>query len=291
MNKNREMLQEAQKELTEYVISQLNAGLSWSKCWNTAYGLPKSITSGKAYKGMNILWLLYTQQKNGYQSSEWGTFQSWKQAGGRVMKGEKGTSIIFFKPCVKENSEGEAQVFFTLKRYVVFNRAQIQGLEEANQAVEGIACDSGILFKYTEDQNIEVRFNDSMNPCYSPSADRISLPSAFTDESGGWSTVAHEIIHSTGHKSRLNREGVAEMKQGDLHQYSYEELVAELGSLFLCTELGLSTEDSKEQSAAYLASWAKVLKSNPDYLWKAAAESSKAVEFVQSIINQSMKAA
>ena len=163
-------------------------------------------------------------------------------------------------------------------------------MEESAQENEEFKCNSGILFKYTENQNISVEFTDSVNPCYSPSLDRICLPTAFTNKAGGWSTVAHEIIHSTGHKSRLNRDGVAScavMKMGNLHDYSYEELIAELGSLFLCTELGLSTEDSKKQSAAYLASWAKVLKSNPDYLWKASSEASKAVQFVQSIINQS----
>lgn len=283
MSKKTETLTAMQKELTAYVVSQLEAGLTWRKTWSSMNGLPFSASTGKTYRGGNVAWLWYTEIKKGYQTSQWGTYNAWKEHGGSVRRGEKATKIMFFKPIFKEVEGKREFAYSALKSYSVFNRDQIDGLEPV-QNDDSALCNEGDLFKYTEAEGIEII--NSGRAAYSPSLDRIILPSAFTDEAGGWSTVAHEIIHSTGHKSRLNRT----MSQ-DKHEYSYEELIAELGSLFLCAQLGLSTDDSKEQSAAYCASWAKVLKSNPDWIWKASAEASKAAEFVMNKISLAVSAA
>ena len=288
----KEQLEDNQQELVEFVISQLEAGVSWSKCWagGSIEGLPVSNSTGNAYKGGNLLFLMFKAMQQGYSSNRWGTFNSWKKAGGRVRKGEKSTPIIFYKPIFKEcEKTGELEcVSFLLKGYSVFNRDQVDGLpvEAAPTKEEGekpaIVCEGGELFDYCTNQGITVR--NANRACYSPVSDSITLPAAYTDQARGWSTVAHEIVHSTGHKSRLNREGVANFDHFASHNYSYEELVAELGSLFLCGELGLSTEDSKEQSAAYLASWAKKLRNKPEWLWKAAGEASRAVTFIKDAI-------
>lgn len=288
MSKYRQMLKEAQQELTEYAISQLEAGLSWEKCWRTADGQwPTSISSGELYKGGNLLWLTYSQMMKGYSSSQWGTYKAWKDKGGTVIKGQKSTRIIFFKPIIKEE-EGEKKVYFTIKGFAVFNRDQVEGLPPIeHKENDGVVCDSGPLFDYINAEGISIIEG---TPAYIPSKDAIRLPSQFTDEAGGWSAVAHEIVHSTGAEKRLNREGVAQGITG-LHEYSYEELIAELGSLFICSQLGLSTESSKQQSAAYLANWAKNLKSNPDWLWKAAGQASRAVTYINNIINEEEAAA
>lgn len=283
MGTKTETLTAMQKELTSYVVSQLEAGLTWRKAWSSMTGLPFSASSGENYRGGNVAWLWYTEIKKGYQTSQWGTFNAWKALGGCVRKGEKSTKIMFFKPIFKEENGERVFAYSALKSYSVFNRDQVDGLEPV-KTTDTAVCNEGDLYKYTEAEGIQVI--NSGRAAYSPSLDRIILPAAFTDVAGGWSTVAHEIIHSTGHETRLNRT----MSQ-EKHEYSYEELIAELGSLFLCTQLGLSTDDSKEQSAAYCASWAKVLKSNPDWVWKASAEASKAAEYVMKKINQAKQAA
>ena len=290
---NKEMLHAMQTELTEYVISQLHSGKSWSACWNTANGLPTSIHSQKIYKGMNLLWLLYTQQKKEYTSSEWGTFKSWKEKGASVKKGEKATNIIFFKPCAKEDNEGKEQVFFTLKRFSVFNRSQVDGLKEEKSAQENQESflfnfmNNGLLMKYIHNSGISLKVADYLTPSYYPEQDAIRMPSEYTKKAEAWSALAHEIVHSTGHKTRLNRIGITSAKQFLLHEYSYEELIAELGSLFLCTEFGLSTEESQKNSSYYCSHWATHLEHNPEWLWKAAKEASEAVEYIKTIINQS----
>jgi antirestriction protein ArdC len=282
--KNKEALKAMQLELTEYVVSQLEAGLTWRKAWSTMSAMPNSVSSGLNYKGGNVAWLWYIEQKKGYGCSQWGTFNAWKKEGGKVRKGEKATKIMFFKPVFKEEEGQTVYAYSAIKAYNVFNRDQIDGLEPLENTDTGIKCNDGELFKYTEAEGIKINY--SGRAAYSPMLDRIILPHEYTSEAGGWSTVAHEIIHSTGHETRLNRT----MSQ-EKHEYSYEELIAELGSLFLCSQLGLSTDDSKEQSAAYCASWAKVLKSNPDWVWKASAEASRAAEYVMQRINEARQSA
>ena len=274
---NKQSLENNKKALVDYVISQLESGTSWQKCWEGAGGLPYSASTGNRYKGGNCFYLAYTAIINGYTSSEWGTFKAWKDQGGNVMKGQKGTKIIFYKPVFKENEQGETEVFFTVRAYTVFNRCQVANLPEQQSEEYKAKCE-GNLFDYCTNEGIEIV--NTGRACYNAKDDMITLPSAYNCEARGWSTVAHEIVHSTGHKSRLSREGVTNFDSFGSHQYSYEELVAELGSMFICNDLGLATDDSNEQSAAYCKSWIKVLKNNPDWLWKAASEAQKACDFV-----------
>ena len=137
---NKQSLENNKKALVDYVISQLESGTSWQKCWDGAGGLPFSTSTGKRYKGGNCFYLAYTAAVNGYTSAEWGTFKAWKDQGGMVMKGQKGTKIIFFKPIIKENDQGEKEVFFTIKAYTVFNRCQVANLPEI-QMLPARFCD------------------------------------------------------------------------------------------------------------------------------------------------------
>jgi antirestriction protein ArdC len=208
MNKQEQLkqtLKGQQKELAEFVISNLEKGLSWRKCWTEiggANGLPYSASTGNGYQGGNIWWLLFVAKAFGYDSTQWGTFRAWKTMGGCVRKGQKSTKIICYKPRFVQDAEGEtvfAGGYF--RQYSVFNRCQVDGLaDEVTPEGTGIECRDGILFDYTEAEGIKVRTGSSAY--YVPKRDSITLPSNFTDEARGWSTVAHEIIHSTGHGSR-----------------------------------------------------------------------------------------
>jgi antirestriction protein ArdC len=268
-------LKEVQKQIVEFVIEQLEKNNKWSKCWGGGK-LPYSASSGKRYKGGNCVWLSVMQYAQGYKSSQWGTYRSWKAKGGSVKKGERSTKIIFYKPIKKEDKEtGETKVFFLLKSYAVFNQDQVEITNE--QAEEFVHECNGELNTYFESEDIKLI--EGGVPCYIPKKDIVMLPKSYNNLNEGWSTVAHEIIHSTGHAKRLNREGITK-GNFDKHEYAYEELIAEIGSMFLCNDYNLIDDNSKIQSAAYIKFWTKTLRANPELIWKASSEAQKASDFV-----------
>lgn len=287
-------LLQAQKDLTEYVIKNLQTGVSWSKCWASLdNGIPQSVTTGKRYKGANVFLLAMTAMVMGYDSSQWGTFKAWKEKGYSVQKGEKGTAIVFYKPIFETCPDtGEKKFKCAILKYSnVFNRSQTDAPSDID-VPDHVACegDAGDLM-YAYIRNAGIKMINRNRACYSPVKDQITLPKKYTSKSRGWAVVAHEIIHSTGHKDRLDRDGVARFKNWGDHQYSFEELVAELGSIFLCSSLGLTNEESQEQSAAYISHWASKLQDQPDMIWKAATEASKAVEYVMKVATEKEEAA
>ena len=279
-------IKEYQAEITNKVIDSLQTTKSWSATFCMMSGLPKSMSTGKNYRGINV-WILSLA---GYNSNLWGTFKSWKSAGGCVNKGEKSTKIIFYKPIFKKNDKGEEElVSFTHRVFSVFNREQVNISDED-------------LKKYEEEKNLDYSakptgklmdyFNDVDSPSltvgspsYNPRTDVIKLPSGFLNEESAISVAAHEIVHSTGAKNRLNRDGVAKFDRFGSHQYSKEELVAELGSMFICSELGVSTSSTVENSEAYIQSWVKKLSDHPTMIFNAASEASKATDYIMNIIN------
>lgn len=280
-------IKEYQAEITNKVIDSLQTTKSWSATFCMISGLPKSMSTGKNYRGINV-WILALA---GYNSNLWGTFKSWKAAGGMVNKGQKSTKIILYKPIFGKNDQGEEElVSFTHRVFSVFNREQVNISDED-------------LAKYEEEKNLDYSakptgklmdyFNDVNSPSltvgapsYNPRTDVIKLPSGFTTEEAGISVAAHEIVHSTGSAKRLNRDGVAKFDRFGSHQYSKEELVAELGSMFLCSELGVQTQSTVENSEAYIQSWVKKLNDHPTMIFEASREASKACEFVMNIITK-----
>ena len=280
-------IKEYQAEITNKVIDSLQTTKSWSATFCMISGLPKSMSTGKNYRGINV-WILALA---GYNSNLWGTFKSWKAAGGMVNKGQKSTKIILYKPIFGKNDQGEEElVSFTHRVFSVFNREQVNISDED-------------LAKYEEEKNLDYSakptgklmdyFNDVNSPSltvgapsYNPRTDVIKLPSGSTTEEAGISVAAHEIVHSTGSAKRLNRDGVAKFDRFGSHQYSKEELVAELGSMFLCSELGVQTQSTVENSEAYIQSWVKKLNDHPTMIFEASREASKACEFVMNIITK-----
>jgi len=284
MKKNdlKKTLLENQIELTQFVIDNLSSGMPWSKCFGFGGGgeFPKSISSGKRYSGGNVFWLAMVQARENYSTNEWGTYKAWKKAGANVQKGQKSTRIIFYKPCFKEDkSTNEKKTFWVLKSYSVFNRDQTDLEKEKEVDCPELFTVDGNLFDYLDSEEIKIQDTNG-RAFYRPSDDSVGLPKEYTAEDAGYAVVAHEIIHSTGHKSRLGRDGIVDLNFFGSHSYSYEELIAELGSMFLCSDLGYESDFTKQNGAAYLSSWIKRLESNPQWLWKAAGEASRACAFV-----------
>lgn len=267
------------------IIERVETAGSWVKPFKTGImgGLPTSASTGKGYNGINIFNLWAIAEDRGYKSSKWATYKQIKAAGNTVNKGEKASTVYFFKP-IKINEEQddgstEEKTIPYLKRYNVFNLDQTRDGDP--DAVEPEIIDPIEIIQNAEEfysnlDYLEIRAGGQ--PCYIPSLDIIKIPSiqTFISAEAYYSTLGHEYIHSTGHETRLNRPQFSPKQ--DREAYAFEELIAELGSVLLMAHLNIEAEPVQDNSAAYLKSWLKGLKDDPKQLWKAASAASKAAE-------------
>jgi antirestriction protein ArdC len=243
--------------------------------------------NGAEYRGINQLLLTLTAMQMGYRSRHWLTFKQAIELGGAVRKGEKSTEIVFYKKLTVEDREAPAgeereKQIPLLRSYRVFNADQCDGLparfqpapapvivdtKERDAAAEAALRSSGAEIKETGGQAF-----------YSPGQDVVVMPpfATFATCGGFLSTLAHELIHWTGHKSRLDR-----LKNTPFGTPSYarEELVAEIGAAFVCARLGIAGEHI-DNHAAYLKSWLGVLKEDKRAIFKAAAFAQTAADLV-----------
>ena len=275
--------------ITSTVIEQLDAGVApWKRGWDPAVGRPRNIR-GTAYRGINILLLTLQAGAKGYGSPVWLTFKQAQSLGGSVRKGEKGTKVTLWKPITKkgqdENGEDETRKFLLLRQYTVFNSEQCDGIEipKAAQAVDPITSAEDIVAGY--ENGPSVRVSHDGRACYGPNGDVVAVPAreAFETSEGYYSTLFHELGHSTGHATRLARKGIIDFDAFGSHQYAQEELVAEFAATFLCATAGITRSDEIENSAAYLKHWKQVLKDDPKILIFAAAQAQKAADRVLGI--------
>jgi len=268
---------DAYQDVTDRILAKMDDGElpPWCRTWTTA-GAPKNLSSGKAYRGINVFLLLLQP----FSSPYWVTFKQAKDKGGSVRKGEKGTRILFWKILNKEK-EGKETSFPLLRTYTVFNTDQCEGLDVP--AVEGCSnsddpipdCEA-IVAGYP----LPRPERQKGKPSYAPFLDTVRMPrmDEFTGAEEYYSTLFHELAHSTGHVDRLDRDlmKVPEFGSAD---YSREELVAEFSASFLCAAGGISPRTIDNQ-AAYLAGWRKKLKADPKMVIYAAQRAQKAAEYI-----------
>lgn len=273
--------------ITDRILGMLNAGVvPWRQPW-AAQGAPKNLISKKEYRGMNVL-LLACQS---YTQPWWLTINQCKKLGGRVQAEEmkKSTPIIFWKIGKRANrTTGKEEKSFVLRYYKVWNVAQCEGMDdkvpaapEADKVVEPIQACEDLVKLYKTIPPID---HGGSRAFYAPTFDRIGMPerSSFHGAEEYYSTLFHELVHSTGHKDRLDREGITNPIRFASHDYSFEELVAECGAAFLCGKAGIENR-TLENSAAYIATWMKKLKSEPKWLVEAASKATKAADYIQGI--------
>jgi antirestriction protein ArdC len=263
--------------VTDRILDCLSNGVvPWRKPWHTE--TPKNLISGKPYRGVNVLLL----EAAHYECRHWLTFNQAKSLGGSVKKGERGTPVIFWKVTDKKDDKGETEKSFLLRYYTVFNVNQCEGIEAPapapRQAFNPIEACERIVSSYEGKPRID---QGGSHAFYSPVEDRIQIPAreAFTSAPEFYSTLFHELVHSTGSHDRLARKGVTDPISFASHNYSFEELVAECGSAFLCSEGGIAA-NTIENSAAYIASWSKKLRSEPRWIVQASAQAAKAADLV-----------
>jgi len=265
--------------VTDSILAQLEAGcIPWVKPWQdgnaTTTKLPHNAVTGKAYSGINIplLWIAGSR----FQSQSWLTFKQAIALGGSVMKGEKGTSVVYADRFMPKGDD--TKPIFFLKSYTVFNVAQCSGLAaiaerlplsvpQQHIAADALIANTGAHVMISGDRAY-----------YSPTADHVVMPplSAFPNPMGWYQVALHELGHWTGHASRLDRQ--FGRRFGD-HAYAIEELTAEMTSAFLCASLGV---EPAVRHADYLASWISAMKADNKSVIAAASKASKAADYIQA---------
>lgn len=284
-------VQEKRNDLVEQVIADIKAGKPFF--WDCEhYGKPShNIAKDSPYRGLNRMRLIIASREKGFTDSRWGTYRQAKEKGWQVKKGEKGTHIEWwtFSQTVKEQDQQTGEEIQRdqkldrpmVKNYVVFNAQQMEGVPEEHP----ITIDESQRNEYMENmlKNSEAKifFDESYRNYYSPDKDEIHvLPrEKFKNLDAFYATCAHEIAHSTGHKSRLDRDL---MGGANKEEYAKEELRAELTSMFIAQDWGINLDESHYQShEAYLQSWAKVLEDDPNELYRAAAKAQEMADYIE----------
>lgn len=274
------------QEVTDTIVAALESGTSpWQRPWKQlgikGGAFPHNASTGKAYRGGNVPYLMIVQQSRGYLSAGWMTFKQAKALGGSVRKGEKGTAVVFWKFIEKEDKQTkETKKFALLRYYTVFNVEQIDNLPEeiANPADQPAPTTTDLADWVQTQLNLEGGLRHGGDQAfYAPSRDAIQLPARdqFHSEAGYNGTLLHEATHATGGKTRLDRKFSGRYGSPE---YAEEELIAEMGASMLCATLGLDYE--VEQHASYIASWLKALKDDNRFIFRAASAAQKAVDYI-----------
>lgn len=274
--------------VTDKIIEAMERGVvPWKRAWE-ACGIPMNYITKRAYSGINLMLLSLLSFERPYFL----TFKQVQTLGGRVKKGAKGWPVVFWKlieankKTDKENKQEEKIPL--LKLYYLFNVEDIEG----------------ISFKFPED-NFKPKFsieaceqivsNMPISPTivhanrakayYSPSRDIVNIPQIeqFATSENYYKTLFHELVHATGHPSRLNRKTVVDAGRFGDESHSKEELIAEIGAAFLYHVAGIATQGLVDYSAAYVQNWLAALKNDKRLIVEAASQAQKAVNYILNL--------
>ena len=268
--------------VTERIIAELEKGsIPWEKPWTGVRSGAYNRVSKKAYSLLNQMLLKHT--------GEYATFKQWSELGGKIKKGEKSEIIVFWKITeIEEENEDNEKVkknIAILRYYNVFHISQVEGvkpLESPFPEVKPIEEADRIINDYVTREHIDFTECASNKAYYSPSMDCVVVPmkEQYKLINEYYSTTFHELTHSTGHKTRLDRLESGAVAAFGTETYSKEELVAEIGSASIMNLLGIETTKTFRNSAAYIQSWIKVLKNDNKFIVSAASKAEKAVNFI-----------
>ncbi|EBX1770027.1 DNA primase [Salmonella enterica subsp. enterica serovar Poona] len=298
--------------VTDRIIAALEQGTApWRRPWRCVDtgdpgGLPSNALTGRCYSGVNVLLLWLAAEEGGYTSDRWLTYRQAQEAGGQVRKGESCSLAVIYKDWTKpaEDEHGNrlydtdgrllTETVPMLRQLHLFNVAQCDGFPEHMQPpqadddtkrpVEDYAVLSperlADVQRMLEATGVQTEARYQNLAYYRPATDTIVMPltSQFDSVADYWSTLLHEMVHSTGHRNRLDREGItsSSRKRGDM-VYAFEELIAETGSAYLCTQLGIYGEVQHE---SYIDSWLRVLRSDKKALFRACSRAREATEYL-----------
>lgn len=290
--------------VTDRIIAQLEQGIiPWEKPWvnTSSTSMAVSHNDGRVYSLINQMMLGIP--------GEYVTYEQAKKAGGHVKKGCKASPVVFWSVMTKEakDKDGNTKIgkdgkpmmenIPFLKYYSVFHIEDTEGIAPKYVTSKGPVADNlpveaidQAINGYLERSGVTLRNYEQGQSYYAPGQDMVVLPhmSQFKNSESYYATAFHELGHSTGHPSRLNRKGG--MMFGD-EGYSKEELVAEITSAVLCNHFGISTEKIERNTAAYIQNWLKALKNDPKMIVSAASRAEKAVNLILNIKKEETEAA
>ena len=278
--------------ITNKIIEKLESGtVPWAKPWvGSDQVIPMNGTTKKSYRGINVL----LTAMMGYSNPNWLTFKQAKGLEANVKYGEKGTPLVYWNFVEKTEDNGDKKKIPFMKYYTVFNADQIEGLDkdfypkvEKQIKFKPIERCEKIVKKFKASPKVQ---HKAQRAYYQPSTDMINMPDkdTFKTKEEYYSTLFHELGHSTGHEKRLNRKGITDVALFGSHEYSKEELVAEMTSSFLCGVSGIENK-TINNSAAYLQGWLKVLKQDSKLIVSAAQQGQKSADHIQGIEHDNKK--
>ncbi|MFN3828387.1 MAG: ArdC family protein [Micavibrio sp.] len=282
-------------EVTNTIIQTLEQGLDndrWELPWHGFSDIPQNAITKKLYRGVNVPLLWIFQVKLGYKSGLWATYKQWQEAGAQVRKGEKSAPIVFWKTIETEgeNADADAQNTRMFARYSsVFNAEQVDGFEFVPEEKRSEIQFKEECTRFVEQTRAQLEHGHPY-ACYRTSTDTILMPHPElfrptgnnTASENYYSTLFHELTHWSGAEKRLDR--IKHKKYAD-QDYAFEELVAELGAAMLCASLG-ATPCPRADHAQYIRSWLKALGDDKRFIFSAASQAQKAIDYLYAFQGQ-----
>jgi antirestriction protein ArdC len=287
------------KVVKSFIDSLDEHGTDWKKGWLTTSNggsfMPINGTTNQEYTGSNVFYLMAMSAAHGFESNKWGTYKQWQAEGKQVPKGAKAAGLVRkFVSRVYEDDAGEGKSYQTFKVFSVFNEEQLEGYEREEVPVKSndvtLCSDAD---RWIEGLGADIREGGD-RAFYHTESDYINMPPMWKFKDTGdanatqnyYSTLLHEHVHWTGHNSRLDRDLNGNNFSSS---YAFEELVAELGSVLLTLQLGLTRRPTPDH-AKYINGWKKGLKDQPAALLKAMAQAQKASDWMWSKSQQKIAA-
>ena len=268
--------------VTNLIVERLEAGVvPWQMPWKTASAIPRNLVSKKPYRGFNFWYLL----SFGFERPYFPTFRQVQSLGGKIKRGSKSFMVVFWK-IVEYEEDDETKEVPMLRYYRVFHVDDVEGIdpekipadETHDHEFDPIASCEQLIQFWKDSPVIKLGKNRA---CYIPALDEVHMPnprSFFKDEEF-YSTIFHELVHSTGHRKRLNRHERFSNLNFASKDYSQEELVAEMGAAYLCGVCGIENS-TIDNSAAYIQGWLTKLKSDKKFIVIASGLAQKAVDYI-----------
>ncbi len=282
------------QSITDQIVASIEAGAgAFTMPWHRDTGttMPTNALTGITYNGVNIVALWAAAEQCGFTTGYWATYKQWSLLGGQVRKGEKGSVVVFYKQTIVEVSDRESgkrenKSLLYARSSRVFNVEQVDGWQPPKPATPDPIKVLVEAERFVMTTSADIRIGGD-RAYYQPGADHIQMPDRdrFTGTEtidateSYYATLLHELTHWTGHGSRLDRDLSGRFgREG----YAMEELVAELGAAFLCSDLGI-TNRPRPDHAAYIANWLTVLKKDTRAIFTAASKANEAKTFLKGL--------
>ncbi|MDE0310053.1 MAG: zincin-like metallopeptidase domain-containing protein [Acidiferrobacterales bacterium] len=286
--------------ITNQFLEALKRGAPpWKKPWSDIdqyCDRPVNAVTERKYSGINVAILWSSAVSHGFTRDRWLTFKQVGKAGGRVKRGQKGTAAVLYRDIrvapkesdgtqsVDEDDVPKTNIIKLIRGFTLFNVEQCTGLPDKvikgppvhdqkpawklHQEAEDLIISNKVSVHHTSD-----------SASYTPKGDFICMPPkcAFENKSDYYSTLMHELTHWTGHSTRLSRPGITNGSRIGTTEYAFEEMIAEIGSAFLCAEFRIPRDPSHD---SYILSWIEVLENDPKAIFNSSAQAWKARNFL-----------